>query len=314
MPYAEPPPPRTVRVAGGRDVGYYEFGDPAGIPLFALHGTPASGAAFTFTDEAARNAGVRILAPDRPGIGLSDPLPREGPWSVADYGDELVATADALSVEDLLVIGHSGGGPYALAAAWRAPERVRAVAVVAGSGEVGSWAQLRDFEITDRTMTRISMRAPFVARTLLSLSARASNIAPGAALKLSLLGMPKVDRDIMQRFATGEAALALYTQAFLRGAAGVVDDYAALGRQWGFDVDDIVVPLRCFHGEQDTIVPPQHSVDLAARVRGASHIEWSGGGHLAIADHINEVIDWVTRTATRSARRADEHPGDAAAH
>ena len=39
---AEIPEPRTVRTADGRVTGYYEFGDPRGTPVLALHGTPGS--------------------------------------------------------------------------------------------------------------------------------------------------------------------------------------------------------------------------------------------------------------------------------
>src|SRR5262245_34077399 len=68
MPYDMPPPSRTLRTTAGRRVSYCEFGDPEGIPVFAMHGTPASGAGFVWADEPAREHGVRLLAPDRPGV------------------------------------------------------------------------------------------------------------------------------------------------------------------------------------------------------------------------------------------------------
>src|SRR5205823_3210464 len=67
MAYSAPPPARTLVTNEGRTVGYYEFGDPDGVPVFALHGTPASGAGFVWADDAAREIGVRLIAPDRPG-------------------------------------------------------------------------------------------------------------------------------------------------------------------------------------------------------------------------------------------------------
>jgi hypothetical protein len=40
--------------------------------------------------------------------------------------------------------------------------------------------------------------------------------------------------------------MALFTQAFLRGARGVVADYAAIAQPWGFDVERIATPLIIF--------------------------------------------------------------------
>ena len=78
------------------------------------------------------------------------------------------------------------------------------------------------------------------------------------------------------------------------GAGGVVDDYAALGRGWGFAVEDITVPVHCWHATDDPIVPVQHSEELARRIPGARLTRWDGAGHLAIVDRIGEVLDVLT--------------------
>src|SRR5215475_4617910 len=113
MPYDLPPDPDVVRTADGRVVSYYDFGDRGGTPVFAMHGTPASGAGFWFADQRARDRGLRLIAPDRPGIGRSDHLTQAQP-TVVDYAPELAATADALGVDTFSLLGYSGGGPYAL--------------------------------------------------------------------------------------------------------------------------------------------------------------------------------------------------------
>src|SRR5262249_57032189 len=67
------PRPRTMTTDSGVVVGLYEYGDPAGEPVLVFHGVPACGAGFAFADQAARGCGVRLVAPDRPGVGLSAP-------------------------------------------------------------------------------------------------------------------------------------------------------------------------------------------------------------------------------------------------
>src|SRR4249920_3587779 len=107
------PAPREVN-AVGEIVGVYEYGDPDGAPVMVFHGTPACGAGFAWADEPARVRGLRLIAPDRPGVGLSS---RIASWTVADYPQLVTALADTLGVDRFAVWGYSGGGPYAAACA-----------------------------------------------------------------------------------------------------------------------------------------------------------------------------------------------------
>ena len=95
----------------------------------------------------------------------------------------------------------------------------------------------------------------------------------------------------MAEFPSARAALAVFTQSCRPGAAGVVDDYAALGRPWGFAVEQISVPVHCWHATSDDIVPMRHTDELVRRIPGAQLTRWEGEGHLAIVDHVGEVFD-----------------------
>src|SRR5436190_460203 len=119
------PKPRTVDVSG-RVVGIYEYGEPSGRPVFVLHGTPACGAGFAWADEPARVRGVRLIAPDRPGVGLSA---RQDAYRVCDYPEQIAALADAMSLDSFAVWGYSGGGPYAVACAAQLGPRLRHAAL-----------------------------------------------------------------------------------------------------------------------------------------------------------------------------------------
>jgi pimeloyl-ACP methyl ester carboxylesterase len=128
----------------------------------------------------------------------------------------------------------------------------------------------------------------------LSLSAQAARAAPKTSLRFAQLEMSAADRAVMARFPTPRAALAVFTQSCRRGAAGVVDDYAALGRRWGFPVERIAVPVHCWHATADPIVPFLHTEELVRRIAGARLSRWDGEGHLAIIDHVGEVLDALT--------------------
>jgi fermentation-respiration switch protein FrsA (DUF1100 family) len=95
---------------------------------------------------------------------------------------------------------------------------------------------------------------------------------------------------------TPAEVMALFTQAFLRGARGVIDDYRAIGQPWGIDVTSVSVPVKVFQGDDDPMVPPRHSQELASRVRGAELVMWPGEGHLATITHVDEILDWLAAT------------------
>jgi pimeloyl-ACP methyl ester carboxylesterase len=295
MSFSDPPPPRVVYTAAGRAVGCYAFGDPDGKPVFALHGTPACGATFVFLDACARAAHVRVIAPDRPGIGQSDRWPTPD-YRVASYPTELAATADALEIDEFAVLGYSGGGPYALAVADALADRVNAVALVGGAGQVGVWADRRDFELIDRELTLLSTRLPSAASITLWLSARFAHLFPAGALWFTQIGMSQSDRAAFARFDSSRAALALFTRAFARGTRGVVADYAALAQPWGFDIADLqqrATPIHCWHGDTDDIVPLRHTEELIARVPRIDLTIWPGVGHLAFVERANEIVEWL---------------------
>jgi pimeloyl-ACP methyl ester carboxylesterase len=298
MPYPEPPPARVARLGSGRAVEYYAYGDPGGTPVFALHGTPACGAGFVWADFAARAFGLRVLAPNRPGVGQSDPL-LGGLKTVAQYADELGQFAAALNIERYALLGYSGGGPYAAAVAATRPDDVIAVAIVAGAGNVGEWAAIDDYVAADQRMTRLALRAPALARAALYASGASARRFPRPALHSLRRALRNSDRAVLDRFASPRAALAVFTRALTPGAGGVVDDYAALARPWGVDVSAITAPLRCWHSEGDVTVPVRHSEELVARVRGASLVRWDTDGHLAVVDRVSEVLDWLADHAER---------------
>jgi pimeloyl-ACP methyl ester carboxylesterase len=100
---------KTIRLPDGRHLGYAEYGDPDGIPLLYFHGTPGSRLQARLFDAPAREVGVRMVAPERPGYGLSDVHPQR---TLLDWVQDMEVLADRLHLERFAVMGVSGGGPH----------------------------------------------------------------------------------------------------------------------------------------------------------------------------------------------------------
>jgi pimeloyl-ACP methyl ester carboxylesterase len=122
----------TFKLPDGRTLVYAEYGAPAGKPIIYFHGSPGSRLDPQMLDQSCLvKFNVRLIAPDRPGMGLSDFQPNR---KISDWPDDVVALADSLGLHSFAVLGVSGGAPYAEVCALKIPHRLTAVAIVSGVG------------------------------------------------------------------------------------------------------------------------------------------------------------------------------------
>jgi pimeloyl-ACP methyl ester carboxylesterase len=117
-----------IRTNGDR-VAFGEYGDASGEPVIFCHGWPSSRMMAELTEDAARELRVRVISPDRPGIGESTFVQRR---KLLDWPPLVSELADSLRIEEFRMLAISGGAAYAYATAWAIPERVSAIAVISG--------------------------------------------------------------------------------------------------------------------------------------------------------------------------------------
>jgi pimeloyl-ACP methyl ester carboxylesterase len=115
-----------LSVGDDRHVGFAVWGDsdPTAPTIVHCHGTPGGRLAGYQTPA---ESGVRHVALDRPGFGLSDPLPSR---TVGDHAADVTSVLDHLGIGRFAAFGWSGGGPHALALGALMPDRVARVAVI----------------------------------------------------------------------------------------------------------------------------------------------------------------------------------------
>ena len=153
-----------VRLPDGRRVAMASHGDPQGRPLFLFHGVPGSRLGLHHTDGPAKERSVRVVCPDRPGVGRSDPHPER---TILDYAADVKALADAMGFERFAVLGYSGGGPYALACGAKLPERVSAVGIMAGVGPLDRPGAREGLTKGDQRLMDLSLKRSFLARLVM---------------------------------------------------------------------------------------------------------------------------------------------------
>jgi pimeloyl-ACP methyl ester carboxylesterase len=129
MTTEQTPAASTIELRDGRRLAFAEYGEPTGAPVLFVHGFTASRITRHPDDRLTESLGVRLLTLDRPGCGASDIQPGR---TLLDLARDVQQLADALGITSFAVLGHSAGGPYALACALAFPDRVAAVGVACG--------------------------------------------------------------------------------------------------------------------------------------------------------------------------------------
>lgn len=117
--------PTSGRISGpdGTDIAYTLSGQ-GPTTLVMIHGWACDQTYWRHQIEAFADQ-YRVLTLDLPGHGLSG-AERET-WSLEDYGADVAAVIDALSLDRVVLVGHSMGGPVALEAEPLLAEKVLAV-------------------------------------------------------------------------------------------------------------------------------------------------------------------------------------------
>jgi pimeloyl-ACP methyl ester carboxylesterase len=281
---------RVLRLPDGRRLGFAEYGASAGAPILVLHGTPGSRLMVRVTDQPARRQGLRVIAPDRPGFGLSDPRPGRG---LLDWPDDATALADFLGIERFAVAGISGGGPYALACALRVPERLTVAGVISGMGppvgEVRAGLGRRH-----RAGFATMRGAPPLLRAIMAVARLGWDRAPERLMDAIHGLLPEGDKAIVARPEVRDSLMAGLREAFRQGGRGAADELLLFVRPWGFRLEDIRAPVRLWHGEADTIVPAIMGRHVASAIPGCRAELIPGAGHYWAFEHVEELLRALT--------------------
>lgn len=278
---------QTLALKDGRRLGWAEYGDPGGTPMFFFHGFPGSRLEAGMGDEAARRAGVRTIAVDRPGSGLSD---YKAGRRIIDWPDDVAQLADHLGLEKFGVTGVSGGGPYAAVCAYGMPERVSACGLISSVGEITGHASTRGMSTMNRVIFGIGRWAPFLGYPAFVMMRRMASGDSDALTRQMMRSMPEPDRVILERPEIAEVFKEDLAEAMRQGVKGAVQDNALYSRPWGFPLGEIKAPVHIWQGELDRNVPVEHARRLAAAIPGSTLHLLPGEGHLLVIDRIEEIL------------------------
>lgn len=281
---------RSLTLSDGRRMGYAEYGDPEGLPVLALHGTPGSRLTFTITDEAARARNLRIIAPDRPGYGLSDFKRFE---TVMDWVPDLRALADGLGLEGFGIMGVSGGGPYAVAAAAGMRRRTAFLALVSPVGPIFDLGERLRLTPTHRRIFKDLPARPRISAAVFWSMRSVLRMAPRLAYRGLVSRAAPSDRPILTQPDIKASLLEGHREGLRRDVRGAVQDLRLFAASWELDFASVIAPAVMWQGLEDRNVPPTAAEYLADWLPNCRLDVMPRAGHYWVFDHIGEVLDAV---------------------
>ena len=284
---SHPPLGRFVHV-GGKKLHLLQQGQ--GPDIVLIHGASGNMRDFTHDLMGRLVTSYRVTVLDRPGLGYSQRLDRDGA-TIFEQADHLAAAMADLGLRRPLVLGHSYGGAVALAWAARHPGKVAGLVLLAAASHPWNTPLSRYYKVLSHPVGQ-RLAAPILTawvptRVVTDTIAQIFDpqpIPPGYATYIGA-GLT------LQRRALRENALQ---------RAGILAEINQLVPLYpGLDV-----PIEILHGDRDTTVGLAiHAIPLSQQVAGAALHIMEGVGHAPHHADPGAVMAAIDRAARRAALR-----------
>lgn len=293
------PTAQSIELRDGRTLTYAERGAKKGAQLLFFHGTP--GARSCVPDPVAVwHNDVHLVTIDRPGYGRSTPNPGR---TVVDWADDVEQLVDALGIDHFAVAGLSGGGPHALACGALLPDRVSVVGVLSGMAPMNTSDGIHGMSLSNKIGLLVAKYVPSMLPVALRSMARQARDDPEGLVEEVRSNYSESDQRVLDdsdiRFRMAREVEMAYEQ----GTSGHVADLRSVTQPWGFDLSDLSVPVRLWHGGEDRNAPLSMAEALAETIPNSHLTIYPEKGHLMAYDHFSEIVNQLIEPRYRGGTR-----------
>jgi pimeloyl-ACP methyl ester carboxylesterase len=279
---------RQAQLKDGRRLGFAEYGDPTGKPVFMFHDLWGNRTLRHPDDNILKQLGIRLIGIDRPGYGMST---RKLNRNLMDVVDDIMMLAIGLNINKFSVLGYSAGAPYALACAYRFPQIVTRCAVVSSLPPMDDEQGFKAVNANYARLFQIAQNMESFFRLLIQgffwFDARRGS---DHYIKELTASMPAIDKTIMSNPQVFASRRAMWGEIRQNGSEAFVDEMMTLVKSWGFHLQSINVPVDVWWGESDTMSAPIVGKRMAEFIPNSTlHLE-PRAGHLIFYSHWQPIL------------------------
>ncbi|PFX64764.1 alpha/beta hydrolase [Bacillus toyonensis] len=273
-----------ITLQDGRKLAYIEYGKTNGLPVMLFHGTPGSRIWSLTDDMVAKRFGIRLISIDRPGYGLSDPKRNR---TVLDWAEDVNELSDQLKLQTFSIIGVSGGGAYAAACAYQIPERLQSVQMVSSATPFENEKPPASMCRENRIAFFISKRLPLLLKWVYRTQKKQMEKNPEKyiqGLKKGNTHLCKWDQQFIQTDEDIKLAMIHMKEALRNSVDEAVAEPALLAKYWGFNFQDISIPIHIWHGTADTLSSIEEIKKVASATPHVTTHYMKDAGHFLTDD------------------------------
>jgi pimeloyl-ACP methyl ester carboxylesterase len=281
---------KTIMLPDGRILGYAEYGDPLGFPVFYFHGGQESRLSSIFMDSTARKLKIRIISPDRPGIGIST---FQDNRQFIDWGNDIAQLADSLGLIKYSVFGLSGGAPHVLACILADSSRIEYASIISGATPYDYKGTLKGMWVPVKlihwfaTMKKDKQLRKFMQNDLDGLVKQ-----PEKRITQFQKYLPKPDKTLMTDHPEyGWEFIEGSKESYRQGIDAVVQEWKLYVSDWQMKLNSIHFPINLWYGSADTMAPIYRGNYYNSELPNSSLKVIENEGHFSlIRNHLEEIL------------------------
>lgn len=283
---------QTLKMKDGRTLGFAEYGDPNGKPVFHFNGSGGSRLEHPVNKSILTDLSIRYISTDRPGHGISAPQPNR---ELLDWPDDISNLADHLGIDKFYVLGWSAGGPHALACAHKLPHRVISGALVSGLAPPDRPKPFQGYSGGLKLLMLLGRNFPKLVYIFRRLAAKSINKASGDFGNKFLKSLPEVDQKPFEDIKVKEMFIADIKEGYKQGGDGPARDDIIINFPWKFDIINILTKFDIWQGDKDKNVPLNQGRYQADLLSNSSFHLLKNKGHMLLLDEWKNILAELIR-------------------
>lgn len=272
---------RSIKLPDGRNLCWYESGPENGFPVVFCTGAGMSGS-FGFGLDLLDTLNIRLITPDRAGLGYSSVHPQK---SLQSFANDIQALLASLHIQNFSIVGFSQGGVFAMALAYYC--NPISLSLVSGQDQFEYPATNA---LLKRDMVEMQEKAINTPDELSDWLLR--NVTPQWLLAFILNCSAEIDQQVYSQEDFLESYSKCMEQAFSQGNQGYVQDLLVSLQVWPFIPEDIHCPVSLWYGELDVSVAhsPDFGQTLATRFPICEHFLLPSEGGSLLWTQANQIL------------------------
>ena len=293
--------PSILALPDGRDLGYTDHGASDGLSkeaptILYFHGFPGSRLEGEIAAPYARKHGARLIAVDRPGMGMSS---FQSNRKLLHWPKDVLELTDHLKIDKFYILGASGGAPYIIACCADpvVREKLLGAAIVAGiypwsCGTDGMPLGTKMLLWTAASTWFSGAVAPFLDWTMGQVARDTDHPEKLEGLFMrEMAGRHENDLKCLEDLVLRKQVIESLREAFKQDSYGVAWEAKIYGSDWDFKLEDVDFEMQLWHGRLDVNVPVAMAEKAATLLKGAKLRIVEEESHLGLpVNHLETIL------------------------